>query len=184
MSGIDAFLRGFGEEPGYLDYGRLGPLSEVVQDELRLQVDLLGRARYGAVESFLGQDERMRTAVASLVGTQARIVVEDRPFERAQVGREVEAELLAQQPADVVREVAALSALELLDPLLQPGTERGQLHRVATADRGALRVRPATRARDAVLVLLRVGGIRRDLGDQGRHRHHLPRGLERTQHQG
>ncbi|WP_411722013.1 aminotransferase class V-fold PLP-dependent enzyme [Mycetocola sp.] len=68
MSGIDAFLRGFGEESGYLDYGRVGPLAAVVQDELRLQVDLLGRARYGAVETFLAQDERMRVAVASLVG--------------------------------------------------------------------------------------------------------------------
>jgi selenocysteine lyase/cysteine desulfurase len=68
MTGIDAFLRGFGEESGYLDYGRVGPLAAVVQEELRLQVDLLGRARYGAVDALHAQDERMRAAVASLVG--------------------------------------------------------------------------------------------------------------------
>lgn len=68
MTGIDAFIEGFGEEPGYLDYGRVGPLATVVQEEIRGQVDSLGRARFGVVETFRSQDERMRSAVSALTG--------------------------------------------------------------------------------------------------------------------
>ena len=68
MTTYDDFLSGFGEEPGYLDYGRVGPLAATVQDEVRGQVDLLGRARYGAADTLRGQDERMRTAVSALTG--------------------------------------------------------------------------------------------------------------------
>ena len=68
MTGIDEFIDGFGEESGYLDYGRVGPLAAVVQDEVRGQVDLLGRARFGAADALRSQDERMRTAVSALTG--------------------------------------------------------------------------------------------------------------------
>ncbi len=68
MAGIDDFVAGFGEESGYLDYGRVGPLAAVVQDEVRGQLDLLGRARFGLADSFGGQDERMRSAVSRLTG--------------------------------------------------------------------------------------------------------------------
>lgn len=68
MTGIDEFINGFGEESGYLDYGRVGPLAGVVQDEIRGQVDLLGRARFGAADALRSQDERMRTSVSALTG--------------------------------------------------------------------------------------------------------------------
>ncbi|MBG6239303.1 selenocysteine lyase/cysteine desulfurase [Mycetocola sp. CAN_C7] len=68
MTDIDVFLRGFGEESGYLDYGRVGPLSSVVQDEVRGQVDLLGRARFGMADLLGSQDGRMRSAVSALTG--------------------------------------------------------------------------------------------------------------------
>ncbi|GHD52102.1 aminotransferase class V-fold PLP-dependent enzyme [Mycetocola manganoxydans] len=75
MTGIDDYLRGFGEESGYLDYGRVGPLAGVVQAEIRSQLDLLGRARYGAIDQLRGQDERMRNAVAALLGFPADNIV-------------------------------------------------------------------------------------------------------------
>ncbi|MET1051553.1 MAG: aminotransferase class V-fold PLP-dependent enzyme [Mycetocola sp.] len=75
MTGIDEFIDGFGEESGYLDYGRVGPLSAVVQDEIRGQVDLLGRARFGVGDALVRQNERMLSAVSVLTGFPTENIV-------------------------------------------------------------------------------------------------------------
>jgi selenocysteine lyase/cysteine desulfurase len=63
-----AYLAGFTEEPGYLDYGRIGPLSRVAAAETLGQTEVLGRARFGSLGHFEDQDARMRSAVAAVTG--------------------------------------------------------------------------------------------------------------------
>ena len=45
MTSVEEFAHGFGEEPGYLDYGRVGPISQAVRVEASAQYELLARAR-------------------------------------------------------------------------------------------------------------------------------------------
>src|SRR4029079_2412870 len=42
---VEEYARGFGEEPGYLDYGRVGPLSATVRAEAIGQYEILSKAR-------------------------------------------------------------------------------------------------------------------------------------------
>ncbi|TFD88161.1 aminotransferase class V-fold PLP-dependent enzyme [Cryobacterium lactosi] len=62
------YLDGFTEDPGYLDYGRIGPVSRAVVAETRGQTEILARARFGSLGHFGEQDLRMRTAVAAVLG--------------------------------------------------------------------------------------------------------------------
>jgi selenocysteine lyase/cysteine desulfurase len=66
MTTIEEFAAGFGEEPGYLDYGRVGPVSASVRAETFAQYDLLATARFGTVDRMHVEDGRMRDAVAAL----------------------------------------------------------------------------------------------------------------------
>lgn len=75
MSGLDSFVAGFCEEPGYLDYARVGPLSAAVTAEANGQVDLLSRARFGSLDHLAEQDGRARSAVATATGFRADQVV-------------------------------------------------------------------------------------------------------------
>jgi selenocysteine lyase/cysteine desulfurase len=68
MASVQQFVDGFLEEPGYLDYGRVGPLSSVVVAETLGQTEVLSRARYGSLGDLLGQNDRARAAVAALTG--------------------------------------------------------------------------------------------------------------------
>jgi selenocysteine lyase/cysteine desulfurase len=71
----DAYLDGFTEEPGYLDYGRIGPLARVAAAEALGQTEVLSRARYGSLGHFGEQDARMRAAVAAVTGFRADQIV-------------------------------------------------------------------------------------------------------------
>jgi selenocysteine lyase/cysteine desulfurase len=71
----DAYLDGFTEDPGYLDYGRIGPLAGVAAAESLGQTEVLSRARFGSLDHFAEQDERMRTAVAGATGFRADQIV-------------------------------------------------------------------------------------------------------------
>lgn len=71
MTSVEEFARGFGEEPGYLDYGRVGPISQTVRMEAAAQYEILARARYGTVDRLQGEDARVRDAVAALTGFPA-----------------------------------------------------------------------------------------------------------------
>jgi selenocysteine lyase/cysteine desulfurase len=68
MSVLTDYLDGFTEDPGYLDFGRVGPVSRAVAAESLGQTEILSRARYGSLEHFGGQDLRMRDAVAAVTG--------------------------------------------------------------------------------------------------------------------
>ncbi|MGK9146519.1 aminotransferase class V-fold PLP-dependent enzyme [Plantibacter flavus] len=72
---LRAFQAGFGEEPGYLDYGRVGPLATSVVAEATLWNDALARSRFGASGGIDEQDERMRVAVGTLTGFRTDQVV-------------------------------------------------------------------------------------------------------------
>ncbi|WP_313543536.1 aminotransferase class V-fold PLP-dependent enzyme [Leifsonia aquatica] len=71
MTSVEEFARGFGEEPGYLDYGRVGPVSQTVRTEASAQYEILGRARYGTVDRLQLEDARVRDAVSALTGFPA-----------------------------------------------------------------------------------------------------------------
>lgn len=69
------FQSDFGEEPGYLDYGKVGPLSASVVAEVSLWNDVLARSRFGAVAGIDEQDERLRVAVGRLTGFRTDQIV-------------------------------------------------------------------------------------------------------------
>lgn len=69
------YLAGFGENTGYLDYGRVGPLSAAVAAEQEAAVDVLVRAPGGTLHELFRHDARVREAVAALVRVPAEQVV-------------------------------------------------------------------------------------------------------------
>ena len=68
MTTIDEFVADFDEDPGYLNFASVGPLSRSVEEEERASVELLRRVRFGSLDSMFEQDERVRRAVAGLIG--------------------------------------------------------------------------------------------------------------------
>ena len=75
MSTIEQFRATFGEESGYLDWGRVGPLSRTVVAESQGMTDLLAKARFGSLAVFDEQEPRMHDAVSALIGMPADQVV-------------------------------------------------------------------------------------------------------------
>lgn len=63
---IDDYVARFDEEPGYLNFARVGPIGQTVREEQLAMNEILGRGRFGAIESLETQDERVREAVAAL----------------------------------------------------------------------------------------------------------------------
>jgi selenocysteine lyase/cysteine desulfurase len=72
---IDDFAASFGEEPGFLDFARVGPPGRSVKDEEYAQMGLLGRARFGTLDGLFDEDARVRDAVAALTRFRADQVV-------------------------------------------------------------------------------------------------------------
>jgi selenocysteine lyase/cysteine desulfurase len=72
---IDDFAASFGEEPGFLDFARVGPPGRAVKDEEYAQMGLLGRARFGTLDGLFDEDARVRNAVAALTRFSADQVV-------------------------------------------------------------------------------------------------------------
>ncbi len=72
---MDDYLAGFGEEPGYLDYARVGPLARVAAEETLAFTQVLERARHGSMDAFGEQDVRLRTAASALTGVAADRIV-------------------------------------------------------------------------------------------------------------
>jgi selenocysteine lyase/cysteine desulfurase len=66
MISLDDYIASFGEEPGYLNFAAEGPPGRAVKDEQYAQMGLLGRARFGTVDSLFEQGERVRNAVAAI----------------------------------------------------------------------------------------------------------------------
>lgn len=65
----------FDEEPGYLDFARLGPVGRAVVEEQTALTSVMAHARFGAVGGLLTQHDRMRAAVAAVGGFRADQVV-------------------------------------------------------------------------------------------------------------
>ncbi|GAA1056659.1 hypothetical protein GCM10017608_21440 [Agromyces luteolus] len=72
---MDDYLAGFGEEPGYLDYARVGPLARVAVEEDLAFAQVLERARHGSMDAFRDQDRRLRDAASALTGVAADRIV-------------------------------------------------------------------------------------------------------------
>lgn len=68
---IEEFRAGFTEEPGYLDFARFGPIGRAVIEEQAALAEFLSRARFGSLDVAFDQDERVRLAVAALIGFPA-----------------------------------------------------------------------------------------------------------------
>lgn len=66
MTSIEDYAASFGEEPGYLDFARVGPPGRAVKDEQYALTGLLGRGRFGTIDSMFEQDARVRDAVAAV----------------------------------------------------------------------------------------------------------------------
>jgi selenocysteine lyase/cysteine desulfurase len=75
MTTVEEFAAGFREEPGYLDYGRVGPLSASVLAEAAGQNEILAKARFGSVEGMRREDQRVRDALSALTGFASDQVV-------------------------------------------------------------------------------------------------------------
>ena len=75
MTTVEEFARGFREEPGYLDYGRVGPLSEAVRAETLGHYEILSKARHGMADRMRAEDSRVREAVAALTRFPAEQIV-------------------------------------------------------------------------------------------------------------
>jgi selenocysteine lyase/cysteine desulfurase len=72
---IDDFLERFTEEPGYLDFAHRAPVGRTVRDEESAMSSLLGRSRFGTLDTLSEQDARVRTAVAAVTGFRVDQIV-------------------------------------------------------------------------------------------------------------
>jgi selenocysteine lyase/cysteine desulfurase len=68
VSTIEDFIADFDEDPGYLDFARVGPPGSAVRTDQAVQTDMLGRARFGTLDSLEHEDDRVREAISALVG--------------------------------------------------------------------------------------------------------------------
>lgn len=75
MTTLDEFAAGFTEEPGYLDYANVGPISRRVQEEVVAESESLARARFGALGHSAAQGDRVRRAVAALTAFGPKQIV-------------------------------------------------------------------------------------------------------------
>lgn len=64
----DTFAAGFTEDPGYLDYAKVGPLSAAVQAEAIAANEALARFRHGAFTGLAAAGERARAGLAAVSG--------------------------------------------------------------------------------------------------------------------
>ena len=75
MLTIDDFALTFDEDPGYLDFARVGPLARTVVEEESAHIEMLRKARFGSIDTFMDEDLRVRRAVSALTGFDESQVV-------------------------------------------------------------------------------------------------------------
>ncbi|MEP6481524.1 MAG: aminotransferase class V-fold PLP-dependent enzyme [Rhodoglobus sp.] len=169
---IDDFVARFGEEPGYLDFAKAGPVGSAVRDEEMALSSLLGRARFGTLATLEEQDQRVRDAVSAIIGLAPNHIVfqpnTSQGLMQAMFGMTGEVALSpAEFPSLPFAVSRAEDALKLVRPLwletdhgrVTPGNLRGQLT-------------PSTTAVAVSLVDFRTGhlvdldGIRQVIGDR------------------
>ncbi|TFD90399.1 aminotransferase class V-fold PLP-dependent enzyme [Cryobacterium serini] len=172
MTSLQNFTDGFRNEPGYLDFGRVGPLSEVVMAETLGQNEVLSRARFGSLDHLAEQDLRARTAVSALTGfTPDQIVLQPNTSSglmQAMFGLTGSVLLSAGDfPSVPFAAVRAAETLHVVTPLWLE-TERGRVTPGQIRDQ----LTPAVAAVAVCLVDSRTGyradldGIRQVIGDR------------------
>lgn len=74
---MDEFALQFDEDPGYLDFGKVGPLARTVVEEETAHVELLRKARFGSLDAWWEKAEDLRVcrAVAAILGVEESQVV-------------------------------------------------------------------------------------------------------------
>jgi selenocysteine lyase/cysteine desulfurase len=73
--GLAEFQERFDEDPGYLDYARVGPVGRTTIEERAALSSVLEHARFGSLAALLTQHDRMKDAVARLGGFRPDQVV-------------------------------------------------------------------------------------------------------------
>ncbi|MFP7832700.1 aminotransferase class V-fold PLP-dependent enzyme [Marisediminicola sp. LYQ134] len=66
--GLADVIRQFDEDDGYLDFASLGPPGRAVLDERRELSEVVGRARFGAIDPLYAATDRFESAVADATG--------------------------------------------------------------------------------------------------------------------
>jgi selenocysteine lyase/cysteine desulfurase len=64
---LTGFTDRFTDEPGYLDFARLGPVGRTVREEETAMSSIMGRARFGGRLELDAQDDRVRSAISTLL---------------------------------------------------------------------------------------------------------------------
>lgn len=72
---VEDYAARFEEEPGFLDFARVGPVGRAVQEELAAQYAALARARFGSLDAVVDQGGRVQDAVAALTGFRPEQIV-------------------------------------------------------------------------------------------------------------
>lgn len=172
MTTIDEFTAGFGEEPGYLDFAKVGPVGRSVRDEEHAQSSLLARSRHGTLDTLVSQDARLRSAVSRLIGFRDDQVVfqpsTSQGIMHAAFGLTGQVALAATEfPSNTVAVTRAAEVLGVVSPLWLD-TDRGRVTPGIIRDQ----ITPATVAVLVSLVDYRTGyltdleGIRQVIGDR------------------
>jgi selenocysteine lyase/cysteine desulfurase len=65
---IQEYVTRFSDEPGYLDFARIGPIGRTAREEDAALASLLGRGRFGSLDGLFAQPARLSGAVAALTG--------------------------------------------------------------------------------------------------------------------
>lgn len=68
---LSEYLDRFTDEPGYLDFARVGPVGRTAREEDAALQSLLGRGRFGSLDTLFDQSARLAAAVAALTGFRA-----------------------------------------------------------------------------------------------------------------
>jgi selenocysteine lyase/cysteine desulfurase len=72
---VEAYAARFEDEPGYLDFARVGPVGRAVQEEVVLQFSTLARGRFGSLDAVTDHSRRVQDSVAALTGFRSDQVV-------------------------------------------------------------------------------------------------------------
>jgi selenocysteine lyase/cysteine desulfurase len=72
---IDAYTAQFTDEPGYLDFARVGPVGSSVLHEQSALTEVLARGRFGSLDQLDAQNARVREAVAAITRLKADNIV-------------------------------------------------------------------------------------------------------------
>ncbi len=141
MTTIGEWAATFTDEPGYLDFARVGPVGRTVRDEEAAQSSLLGRSRFGTLPSLIfEQDARVRAAISTVTGFPADQIAyqpnTSQGLMHAMFGITGGVAMsLAEFPSVTVAASRAADALHVLEPLwletdhgrVTPGNLRDQL---------------------------------------------------------